>query len=151
MITACNVQWCYRYQTNNIVFAAIQIQQGWSHTHNVNLLASGRNNPTIGQTGSGIYSGTQGPLRSLFTATSGTRMLVHRISKIPATNPAFETESVPIATPSIPIRNENLSAYIISPVTPQLSYGRTCLGAFCCSFSMFVRSHALSGNQVRCD
>lgn len=130
--------------------AAVQIQQGWAHTHNVNLLAAGRNNPTFGHTGSGIFSGTQGPLRSIFTSTSGNRMLVHRISKTPGNNPVFEPESVPIATPAIPIRNENLSEYIQSGVSPQLSTGRTCLGPFCCSFSMFVRSYNLDENEVSC-
>lgn len=57
---------------------AVQVQQGWAFKNNVNLLASGANNPILGSTGTGIFAGRKGSLASvmeggrkttLFTAT----------------------------------------------------------------------------------
>ena len=39
---------------------AVQVQQSWAHSLNVNLLAAGANYPRFASTGSGIYSGNKG-------------------------------------------------------------------------------------------
>lgn len=41
---------------------ALQAQQAWAYANNVNLLAAGGSNPSVGSTGSGIYHGTHGLL-----------------------------------------------------------------------------------------
>lgn len=44
---------------------AVQVQQNWAYTNNVNLLAAGANNPSIGSTGTGIYAARKGSLVSV--------------------------------------------------------------------------------------
>lgn len=41
---------------------AVQIQQAWAQRFQVNFLAAGANNPSIGSTGTGIYHSTFGPI-----------------------------------------------------------------------------------------
>uniref|UniRef100_A0A6M2DYN1 Putative carbon-nitrogen hydrolase n=1 Tax=Xenopsylla cheopis TaxID=163159 RepID=A0A6M2DYN1_XENCH len=41
---------------------ALQVQEYWSHSNDVNLLAAGASNTALGSGGSGIYAGRMGPL-----------------------------------------------------------------------------------------
>lgn len=83
-------------KVNNIIFptkwiselpflSAVQLQQNWAHSNNVNLLAAGANNPSIGCSGSGIYSGKSGALVSRMTGENFSKVLVHEVPKVPGT------------------------------------------------------------------
>lgn len=56
----------------HIIFTAVQIQQSWAYKNNVNLLAAGRNLPSVGSTGSGIYHGRFGPLTAVMSPNNET-------------------------------------------------------------------------------
>ncbi|XP_045771206.1 vanin-like protein 2 isoform X1 [Maniola jurtina] len=62
---------------------AVEIQQAYAHTMNVNFLAAGANNVRVGSTGSGIFSGKAGALISLMTGVPTTRLLVAEVPKVP--------------------------------------------------------------------
>lgn len=63
--------------------SAVQIQQNWAHSNDVNFLGAGANNPPVGSGGSGIYSGKSGALISTMTGEATTRLLVHDVPKVP--------------------------------------------------------------------
>lgn len=50
--------------------SAVQVQQNWAYTNNVNMLAAGANNPSFGSTGTGIYAGRKGSLISVMEGTA---------------------------------------------------------------------------------
>ncbi|XP_039752572.1 vanin-like protein 2 [Pararge aegeria] len=62
---------------------AVEIQQAYAHTMNVNFLAAGANNVRVGSTGSGIFSGKAGALISLMTGVPTTKLLVAEVPKEP--------------------------------------------------------------------
>ncbi|XP_046963867.1 vanin-like protein 1 isoform X2 [Vanessa cardui] len=62
---------------------AVQIQQAYAHSMNINFLASGANNVGIGSAGSGIYSGNAGALISIMPGVPTTRLLVSKVPKVP--------------------------------------------------------------------
>jgi len=62
---------------------AVQIQQNWAHSNDVNFLGAGANQPKVGSGGSGIYSGKYGALISTMTGEEVTKLLVHEVPKIP--------------------------------------------------------------------
>lgn len=43
-------------------YSSLQVQQGYSYSNNIVLLAAGANNLASGQGGSGIYIGNSGPM-----------------------------------------------------------------------------------------
>jgi len=62
---------------------AVQIQQNWAQSNKVNFLGAGANQPKVGSTGSGIYSGKSGALISTMTGEETTKLLVHEVPKTP--------------------------------------------------------------------
>ncbi|CAG9809930.1 unnamed protein product [Chironomus riparius] len=60
---------------------AVQAQQNWAHSHNVNLLASGANFPAIGSTGTGIYGGNKGAYAMEMGGDNKTSVLVATVYK----------------------------------------------------------------------
>lgn len=50
-----------------IEIPALQVQEYWSFSNNVNLLASGASNALVGSGGSGIFAGKLGPLASFMS------------------------------------------------------------------------------------
>lgn len=62
---------------------AVQIQESYAYSMNVNFLASGANNIAVGTAGSGIYSGRAGALISVMPGVPTTRLLVARVPKVP--------------------------------------------------------------------
>ncbi|XP_076286454.1 vanin-like protein 1 [Lasioglossum baleicum] len=60
---------------------AVQIQFGWAFAEDVNFLASGYNNPSGSNTGSGIYLGRDGIANATLSYTNGRKMLVSRVPK----------------------------------------------------------------------
>ncbi|KAH8273044.1 hypothetical protein KR018_002256, partial [Drosophila ironensis] len=54
---------------------AVQIQQGWAYSNDVNVLAAGASDPSVGSTGSGIYHGRNGTLVSVMRQDVGERTI----------------------------------------------------------------------------
>jgi pantetheine hydrolase len=61
---------------------AVQAQQNWAHSNNVNLLASGANNVGVGSTGSGIFGGKKGAYVSDMAGVSKTQLYTATVYKI---------------------------------------------------------------------
>ncbi|XP_026740918.1 vanin-like protein 3 [Trichoplusia ni] len=64
-------------------FTAVQIQEAYAYSLDVNFLGAGANNVRVGSAGSGIYSGKAGALISTMPGVSDTRLLVARVPKVP--------------------------------------------------------------------
>ncbi|XP_075983847.1 vanin-like protein 2 isoform X2 [Anticarsia gemmatalis] len=62
---------------------AVQIQEAYAYTMDVNFLASGANNVRVGSAGSGIYSGKAGALVSIMPGLPTTKVLVAKVPKVP--------------------------------------------------------------------
>lgn len=62
---------------------AVEIQQAYAQSMNVNFLAAGANNVRVGSAGSGIYSGSAGSLISIMPGQPTTRLLVAKVPKVP--------------------------------------------------------------------
>ncbi|XP_037292535.1 vanin-like protein 2 isoform X2 [Manduca sexta] len=88
------VQSVQKLNVTNIIFStmwfselpyltAVQIQESYAYTMNVNFIASGANNIAVGSAGSGIYSGKAGALISIMPGVPTTRLLVSRVPKVP--------------------------------------------------------------------
>lgn len=127
---------------------AVQIQQGWAHTNDVNLLAAGVSRPMTASTGSGIFSGAAGALGDAVLAdrgnAAGDTVLVRSVPKVPfeqSGRTAAATESArDLNTPVTGVRNvfrENLSVFEWRPVnvSTEMVRHRLCNAAgFCCQF-----------------
>lgn len=61
---------------------AVQAQQHWAYTNNVNLLAAGANNPGFGSTGTGIYAGKRGSLASVMQGSADSKLYTATVPKI---------------------------------------------------------------------
>jgi len=59
--------------------SAVQAQSAWAVGMGVNFLGAGYNNPTVGNSGSGIYSATNGAIKSLMAQEIGTTLLVDTV------------------------------------------------------------------------
>nr|XP_026488912.1 vanin-like protein 2 isoform X1 [Vanessa tameamea] len=92
---------------------AVQIQQAYAHSMNVNFLASGANNVGVGSAGSGIYSGKAGALISIMPGVPTTRLLVSKVPKVPGEvegtypgpiydDPSTHDDLILITDPSLP-------------------------------------------------
>ncbi|XP_069691217.1 vanin-like protein 1 isoform X2 [Periplaneta americana] len=60
---------------------AIQVQEGWARTLDINLLAAGYDDPANRNGGSGIYAGRKGKLTAIMPLTKTSRMLISRVPK----------------------------------------------------------------------
>lgn len=60
---------------------AVQVQQNWAHSNDVNLLAAGANNPEYGSTGTGIYAGTYGSIISVMEGKADTKLYTATVPK----------------------------------------------------------------------
>ncbi|XP_045454230.1 vanin-like protein 1 [Melitaea cinxia] len=92
---------------------AVEIQQAYAQSMNVNFLAAGANNVRVGSAGSGIYSGSAGSLISIMPGQPTTRLLVAKVPKVPGRpedtypgpiyeDPAVLDNLVLITDPSLP-------------------------------------------------
>ncbi|KAM3963991.1 vanin-like protein 1 [Aphomia sociella] len=101
------IQVVEKYRLTDIIFTtmwfselpyltAVQIQEGYAYSMNVNFLASGANNVRVGSAGSGIFSGKAGALVSTMPGVSATRLLVARVPKVPGHVQASGTPPGPI-------------------------------------------------------
>ncbi|XP_045454342.1 vanin-like protein 1 [Melitaea cinxia] len=75
---------------------AVEIQQAYAQSMNVNFLAAGANNVRVGSAGSGIYSGSAGSLISIMPGQPTTRLLVAKVPKVPGLIQPQDTYPGPI-------------------------------------------------------
>jgi pantetheine hydrolase len=66
---------------------AVQAQQNWAHSNDVNLLAAGANNPEFGSTGTGIYAGNYGSIISVMEGKAETKLYTATVPKKQFSNP----------------------------------------------------------------
>ncbi|KAJ8711351.1 hypothetical protein PYW07_008593 [Mythimna separata] len=62
---------------------AVQIQEAYAYSLDVNFLGAGANNVRVGSAGSGIYSGKAGALISIMPGLPTTKVLVAKVPKVP--------------------------------------------------------------------
>ncbi|XP_073995444.1 vanin-like protein 1 isoform X2 [Rhodnius prolixus] len=106
------------------LYIAIQTQSAWAYANNVNLLASGYNNMSSGNTGSGIYAGRNGPIVYIESERSGTKILIGKVPKMTNKEKAVVPERGdiipygPSETKSAPILHEDLKIYATKLIKP---------------------------------
>lgn len=64
--------------------SAVQYQQSWAYTNNVNLLAANINWPSLHCSGSGIFSGRFGALEAFVSQTPTTKVLIAKVPSMPS-------------------------------------------------------------------
>ncbi|EDW52975.1 GM12590 [Drosophila sechellia] len=126
---------------------AVQIQLGWSYANNVKLLAAGASDPIVGNSGSGIYHGRSGSLRSVMRQESGERSIyVARVPKYRARRRMKRDLNRQVATSSsFNIKRDYLENFTSEEL--KIDAGKTgnlsqnlCHGGFCCHFDLAWRS-----------
>ncbi|XP_016923005.2 vanin-like protein 2 [Drosophila suzukii] len=126
---------------------AVQIQLGWSYANDVNLLAAGASDPTVGNSGSGIYQGRSGTLRSVMRQGSGERAIyVARVPKYKGKRRIKRDLNRQVATSSsFNIKRDYLENFTSEEL--QIEAGKSgnlskilCHGGFCCHFDVAWRS-----------
>lgn len=60
---------------------AVEAQTSWSYGLDVNFLAAGYNNPSVGSAGSGVYAGRTGPIKAIMPTVRTTQLLVANVTK----------------------------------------------------------------------
>lgn len=150
-----------------VPFAAVQTQLGWAYANDVNLLAAGSSNPSVGSTGTGIYHGKAGTDVSVMITGSGERRIY--VAKVPKyTNPSAKlkrqikgrsrkTRSVSTraaSTDNFFMKQDYLQQYRTLEVDLKLDTQLTlvdanhtlCDGAFCCHFELQWNPLAANGS-----
>lgn len=148
------IPYCLKKQ----IYTAVQMQQSWASTHNVNLLAANINNPSAGASGSGIYSGHNGALDVFVSGSEETRILK---AKVPCdirdsirsiTKTTTNYISSPVAQSKLKVRQENLSNYAIKFLDfakRSVENGRLCHGNVCCLYTVEASNIGNSSDTVR--
>lgn len=141
--------------------SAVQIQQNWAHSNDVNFLGSGANNPSVGSGGSGIYSGKSGALISTMTGDKTTRLLVHEVPKIPGatvirTSPAYSGSNFD----NFKLKRDQLDVYSYHEIELPESTNASVHNSFqlchvsendeelCCDFEIDVALQSVQENSV---
>ncbi|XP_005179991.2 vanin-like protein 1 [Musca domestica] len=138
---------------------AVQVHQAWSYANDVNFLAAGSSNPSVGSTGSGIYNGRNGIIVATMNTGLGERKLY--TAKVPK----YETQTrrqrrsivpkptIRLSKPDIFLKRDYLQSY--ESVLVDLKQGTQlqkdlCFAntSFCCSFDLKWQPLALQENSV---
>lgn len=139
------VQFCVLKLTN--LCLALQIQEGWAITHNVNLLAASANQPAQGISGSGIYSGNSGALRSFVTGEAGSRSFTYNVPKIPGQlEDSLGDEELGTLLPNLQLIPDpepiTVHRFINTTNNPAMQEFELCeessVNRFCCNFQIQV-------------
>jgi hypothetical protein len=128
---------------------AIQIQEGWSRSLDVNLLAAGYDDPANRNGGSGIYGGRVGRLAATMPFTKTDQLLISRVLK--KTNRVSEDNTPSISTstnfsmeeirPSILKSDRIFFSDYLAPYTTQLlatnkTHTTICDRGLCCELDV---------------
>ncbi|XP_017023271.1 vanin-like protein 1 [Drosophila kikkawai] len=142
---------------------AVQVQEGWAYSNDVNLLAAGASNPLIGNSGSGIYHGRSGALTRVMRQDLGERTIyVAQVPKYPRSRSVQKRAKRETALQArTPRQVANSSSYLMKRddvenyETELLQFderasgnvSRTlCQGSFCCHFDIAWRSSLVAEN-----
>lgn len=141
--------------------SGVQAQQSWAYANNVNFLGAGANNPVSGTTGSGIYAGRQGALKSVMSGVKGNFLLVNEIAKDPGTNPSVAHQQFATVTPDIVLKRDHLDVYatqtVDDTITEEQNFqvchkeNESDVTEFCCQFNIQLESAAVVAGEVRND
>lgn len=119
--------------------AAVQVQEMWSYSLDVNMVSSGLNGASKSSGGSGIYAGRQGAIVRTFPNTQTTEML---IADVPKKGSRAKGQAIkrPLnltnTTNHLFLPNENLGLYA-SVLLENLNEGEElCHNSVCCTFSV---------------
>ncbi|XP_015597848.1 vanin-like protein 1 [Cephus cinctus] len=138
---------------------AVQTQYGWSFAEDVNLLASGYNNPQRGNAGSGIYLGRNGVGTAIMPLQKKEALLVYEVpKKIKSTvvtknqddiSNSKECSKADITIPSqsqkpleygtvydLTLIYDNLDVFETAILTEGVTETKLCQNKFCCDFSV---------------
>ncbi|XP_043289520.1 vanin-like protein 2 isoform X2 [Venturia canescens] len=145
---------------------ATPVQSAWSYMNNVNLIASGYNNPTSGSSGSGVYAGLEGPIVKLLSDKRANALLVSKIPKLvngrrdyrptPADSTTYfftkneiPTIDGPEPVPQLSMLKDNLTPYKteLIPNTNGTLSRVLCDRGLCCQFSTDTTHHNSVGQK----
>ncbi|XP_017016235.2 vanin-like protein 2 [Drosophila takahashii] len=135
---------------------AVQIQLGWSYANDVNLLAAGASDPSVGNSGSGIYQGRSGSMKRVMRQEMGERTVyVARVPKYKSRGRRMRRDlgRQSATSSSFNIKRDYLENF--SSEELPLESGKSgnlskilCHGGFCCHFDVAWRSlGSQMGNQ----
>lgn len=130
---------------------AVQVHQNWAYSNNVNLLGAGANNPCFGSTGTGIFAGRQGALKSVFQETETNRILVSRITKKPGTNTNLVRQKMATSSPSILLTKEDINVHEFAILNESITSEQEhnlCYNGLCCNFKVQMNKMACEENSV---
>ncbi|XP_058128985.1 vanin-like protein 1 isoform X2 [Anopheles ziemanni] len=122
---------------------AVQIQQGWAYSNNVNLLAAGASFPGVGSTGTGIYAGRRGAITSVMTYNPETKLYVAQVPKVQFPNAAItkipQAKGTPSQMAKLLLKRDQIDQYATKDL-PMVSNNqleeRVCYGSHCCNFTL---------------
>ncbi|XP_017035953.1 vanin-like protein 1 [Drosophila kikkawai] len=132
---------------------AVQVQEGWAYSNDVNLLAAGASRPSVGNSGSGIYHGRSGVLTSVMNQGSGERAIY--VAQVPKYTRSRSVQKRAKREATAPRQAATSSSYFMKRdylenyETEPLEFdervignvNRTlCQGNFCCHFDIAWRS-----------
>lgn len=132
------------------ISAAIQIQQSVAYAKNINLLAAGASIPETATTGTGLYSGQYGALKTIFAETATTQVLVGKLPKVPGTpvavaltqnRRAVEAANGANQPKTLELRQENLDMYSMEWLNfneNSTQIGKVCQTEVCCIYNISV-------------
>lgn len=135
----------------------IQTQAMWSFKNKVNFLSAGAGNPNAGSTGTGIFSGKYGPLKTLMSPTPQRKMLVAKVLKsefwgdqnedfvIPSNPHFYTTEDMA----HLFLKRDNLELYSTTPMlagSDGVVVETVCYEQTCCHFNIQVTERKTAPN-----
>lgn len=127
----------------------VQIQSSWAYGNNVNLLASGVNDANWASSGSGIFSGRRGALKTFVTGERMSTIVVSVVPKNPGTV-EIPLQQLPEQIPQIEVWRENLNGHsrvIIKPTGLDESR-EICHNEFCCTFTYALETVDIVGESA---
>ena len=79
---SCAVPLSEMYGIDDALYlTAVQAQASWSYGWDVNFLAAGYNDPSVGSAGSGVYAGRDGRIKAIMPTVPTTQQMVATVSK----------------------------------------------------------------------
>ncbi|XP_055913402.1 vanin-like protein 2 isoform X2 [Eupeodes corollae] len=124
---------------------AVQYQQSWAYSYDVNLLAAGASNPSTGNTGSGIYLGKKGALLSVMKSTPERKLYVARVPKkgfpgsnsIPVQNLQIRNKRATTSSINnlLVKRDRRIDSFITVPLNTSTQHVQLCYRDLCCNFN----------------
>lgn len=125
---------------------ALQLHQGWAHANDVNFLSAGGSFPFTQTTGSGIFAGKFGALKTIISEEPTRKLLVAKVPKknsnykpLALTSEVFDSQKVPERKTEIHWKRD----YNLDLMTTELLEAnqlqtdrKLCHNDFCCDFAV---------------